>query len=336
MNNLQSDIIVSSRVRLARNYEDLPFSLMENKGNATVCEQRTLNALALENENEGFTLYRMREMEEAGKNFLAEKHLISFDLIQHSPMGSAFINEEKQLSIMMNEEDHLRIQAIASGQQLNETAQLAYEMEDALQKHVRFAFDSRLGYLTACPTNTGTGMRASLMLHLPMLTVSKQMGAVNQIVAKLGLTIRGIYGEGSEALGNLYQISNQATLGRTEEELIEAVNAVAKKLLDMERALREKADMNDPVQLEDTILRSYGLLKYARRMPLKEFMQHWSCIRLGASLCRIPHSLAKIDALLESAQDAHIIKWVGEELTGDGLNEARSQRVRKLLSAPNH
>ena len=332
MTNLQTDIVLSSRVRLARNYEDLPFSLMETPGNATLCEQRTLNALSLENANEGYTLYRMREMNEPQKNVLAEKRLLSFDLVERCPMGSAFIHEEKQVSIMMNEEDHLRIQAILRGQQPEKTAELAYQVEDALQKHVRFAFDARLGYLTACPTNTGTGLRASLMLHLPMLTLSKQMGAVNQIVAKLGLTIRGIYGEGSEALGNLYQVSNQATLGRTEEELIEAVNAVAKQLIDMERNLREKADRNDPVQLEDTISRSYGLLKYARRMSLKEFMLNWSRLRVGSALCRIPHSLEKIDALLEKAQDAHIMKWLGEEVQGETLNEARSQRIRKLLS----
>ena len=331
MSNLQSDIVLSSRVRLARNYEDIPFSPMETQGNAILCEQRTLNALSLENEDEGYTLYCMREMSDAQKRYLAERHLLSFDLIRNSPMGSAFIHEKRQVSIMINEEDHLRIQSIARGQQLSSTAKLAYEVEDALQKHVRFAFDTRLGYLTACPTNTGTGMRASLMLHLPMLTITKQMGAVNQIVAKLGLTIRGIYGEGSEALGNLYQVSNQATLGRTEEELIEAVNAVAKQLLDMERALRLKADKDDPVKLEDSVLRSFGLLKYARRMSQKEFMQHWSALRVGACLCRIPLSLEKIDELLEKAQDAHIMKWAGEDIPLESLNEARSQRIRKLL-----
>lgn len=332
MSPLKDDIIITSRIRLARNYEDLPFSPKETEGIARVCEERTLNALALENAGEGYTLYRMKELDDIEKYLLAEKHLISFDLIRSADMGSAYIDHDEKVSIMINEEDHLRIQAIAPGEQLESAAQLAYRVEDTLQKHVRFAFDARLGYLTACPTNTGTGMRASLMLHLPLLTFTKQMGLVNQTVAKLGLTIRGIYGEGSEALGNLYQVSNQATLGRTEEELIEAVVAVGDKLIDMERALRQKADAADPVQLEDQVLRSYGIMKYARRMNVKEFMVNWSNLRLGAALARVAMPLKQIDALLENAQDAHVMKWAGEPLTGERLDEARSRLIRRQLS----
>lgn len=331
MTDLKQDIILSSRVRLARNYEDLPFSPMETEGFATICEQRTLNALMLENVQEGYTLYRMREIDDADRYFLAEEHLISFDLIKNVQKGAAYIHNSNQIAIMINEEDHLRIQALSKGSQLESVAKAAYDIEDALQKHVRFAFDARLGYLTACPTNTGTGMRASLMLHLPILTFTKQMGAVNQIVAKLGLTIRGIYGEGSEALGNLYQVSNQATLGRTEDEIIGAVNAVGKKLIDMERALRENADQTDTVYIEDQVMRSYGALRYSRRMSQKEFMQHWSNLRLGASLARISLSFEQLDRLLENAQDAHVMKWSGVNTTGNTLNEMRSQRIRKLL-----
>lgn len=329
----QADIILTSRIRLARNYEDLPFPALQTEGIATVCEQRTLNALHLENADQSYTLYRVREMDDVKRHCLCEKHLISFDLIENERMGAVLLKDDERISIMINEEDHLRIQSIADGEQLTQVAQWAYEVEDALQKHVRFAFDHKLGYLTACPTNTGTGMRASHMLHLPLLTFTNQMGLVNQTVAKLGLTIRGIYGEGSEALGNLYQVSNQATLGRTEEEIIEAVIAVSDKLIDMERALRQKADDKDPVQLEDNVLRSYGLLKYARRISQKEFMQNWSNLRLGSSLMRIPLSLEKIDTLLENAQDAHIMKWAGETLSHDDLNQARAQRIRQQLTS---
>jgi protein arginine kinase len=171
------------------------------------------------------------------------------------------------------------------------------------------------------------------MLHLPLLTANKQMGTVNQTVAKLGLTIRGIYGEGSDALGNLYQVSNQATLGRTENEIIEAVVTVGEKLIEMERVLRQKSDISDPVHLEDQVCRSYGVIKHARRMSQKEFMTHWSNLRLGVSLCRVPLSLESIDCLLECAQDAHVMKWAGTAVTGDSLDETRCQYIRKLLSA---
>ncbi|MCL2866244.1 MAG: ATP--guanido phosphotransferase [Clostridia bacterium] len=336
MNTSKRDVVVSSRIRLARNYEDLPFSPGETARSAESCSQRTLEALSAENAQADYILYRMNEMDDVERYYLAEKHLISFDLIRKSETGSAYIRKDEQVSIMMNEEDHLRIQAIAAGEDLSNSALMIYRIEDALQKHVRFAFDTKLGYLTACPTNAGTGMRASLMLHLPMLTADKQMGIVNQTVAKLGLIIRGIYGEGSEALGHLYQISNQATLGRTEEEIIRAVLTVGDKLIDMERALRLKAHTMEPVKTEDQIFRSYGLLKYSRSMPQKEFLSHWSNLRLGISLGRLPVTMDSADILLEDAQDAHVMKWAGSPVTGDRLDERRCARIRRHLSRRNN
>lgn len=160
--------------------------------------------------------------------------------------GAALIRQDRRVSVMINEEDHLRIQAIGSGLDLETAANVAFGVEGRLEAVCTFSFDPQLGYLTSCPTNTGTGMRASVMLHLPMLTRYKQMGNVNQSVAKLGLTTRGIYGEGSEALGDLYQVSNQVTLGRTEEEIIEAVTAVVRQLIDMELSLRARCLKEQP------------------------------------------------------------------------------------------
>ena len=168
---------------------------------------------------------------------------------------------------------------------------MAFGVEERLEAVCTFSFDPQLGYLTSCPTNTGTGMRASVMLHLPMLTRYKQMGNVNQSVAKLGLTTRGIYGEGSEALGDLYQVSNQVTLGRTEEEIIEAVTAVGRQLIDMELSLRARCLKDQPLDLRDALMRSYGLLRYALHMDEKEFMLHWSHLRLGAAMGLLPVSL---------------------------------------------
>ena len=210
---------------------------------------------------------------------------------------------------MMNEEDHLRIQSLSPGNHLSEAAEEAFRAEKILEGSGGFSFDPQLGYLTSCPTNTGTGLRASLMLHLPMLTRFKQMGNVNQSVAKLGLTMRGIYGEGSEALGDLYQVSNQITLGRREEDIIDAVTAVGKQLIDMESKLRERCRTQQKAKVEDTLWRSYGALRYAVLMSEKEFMQHWSNLRLGSAMGILPAPLSVSDDLLSTAQDAHVKQY---------------------------
>ena len=235
------------------------------------------------------------------------------------------------MSVMINEEDHLRIQAIGSGLDLETAANVAFGVEGRLEAVCTFSFDPQLGYLTSCPTNTGTGMRASVMLHLPMLTRYKQMGNVNQSVAKLGLTTRGIYGEGSEALGDLYQVSTQVTLGRTEEEIIEAVTAVVRQLIDMELSLRARCLKEQPMDLRDALLRSYGLLRYALRMDEKEFMLHWSHLRLGAAMGLLPVSLAAADDLLTVAQDAHARRYAQETAPGEEADAARCDIIRKTL-----
>jgi len=231
----------------------------------------------------------------------------------------------------MGEDDHLRIQAIRPEMDLLSAASACFRVDDALSRQVNFAFDEQLGYLTACPTNTGTGMRASLLMHLPMLTKAKKMGDVGQLVAKVGLNIRGVYGEGSEALGNIYQISNQVTLGRTEQELIATVTALGNQLCDMENALREKAMKDGRVPLEDMVFRAWGALTNARLMPLNEFYQHWSNLRLGTSMGLLKLPLPIVDAMLDHAQEAHLCVWAEENLTGAALDEARATRIREML-----
>ena len=272
-----SEIVVSSRVRLARNYEDLPFRNKISKEQSEDCVQRTLDALR--SLPQPYTFLPLKGMKKKKKKALVEEHLISPDLMEHEDTAAVLIRDDEKISVMMNEEDHLRIQGFTLGENLNDAAECAFSIDDVLQEHLAFAFDPQWGYLTACPTNAGTGLRASVMLHLPLLTSQKQMGKVNQIAAKLGLTLRGIYGEGSEAQGNLYQLSNQVTLGRTEKEIIDAVAATAREMAEMERIYRHKAEDKDAVGFEDQLFRSYGLLIHARRMGIKEFMQHWSNLR---------------------------------------------------------
>lgn len=328
----QEDIVLTSRVRLARNYDDLPFQVDKSRNIAAVCIQRTLGALELEGLTADFTLRRMDNLSANEQKCLVESHLISRDLLKIQGVSAVLLKTGAGLSIMMNEEDHLRIQVLLPHQQLSQAMETAFSLEDALQRHVKFAFDPQLGYLTACPTNTGTGMRASLMMHLPMLTRFKQMGNVTQSLAKLGLTIRGMYGEGSDALGNVYQISNQVTLGRTEQEILEAVAAVGRQVIDLERGLRQKVADADPLAAEDQAFRAYGTLKYARRVSLKELMQLWSDLRLGASLGKLPLSASQADELLESCQDAHVTAWAEKELTGRALDEARASRIHELVN----
>ncbi len=325
-----SEIVLTSRVRLARNYEDLPFRSRISAAQGEECVQRTLEALrALP---QAYTFLPLRGMEENEKKALVEAHLISPDLMEHGESGAVLVRGDQKISIMINEEDHLRIQGISAGENLDEAAENAFSIDDELQKTLSFAFDSQWGYLTACPTNTGTGLRASVMLHLPMLTLLKQMGKVNQLAAKLGLTLRGIYGEGSEAQGNLYQLSNQVTLGRTEKEIMDAVAATARQMAEMEKVFRKKAWDKDAVAFEDQLFRSYGILCNARRMPIKEFMVHWSNLRLGASMEKLPVSINTCDSLLTGVQPAHVQKAAGAALSDKEADAYRSELIRKALN----
>ena len=328
---MRHGIVLSSRVRLARNYEDLPFDSARHE-TAAVCVTRTVNALTSARMNKGFDLLRLREMTDVSRQALAESRLISRDLLRTPETAAVLVRADDAVTIMMNEDDHLRIQAIRPELDLSAAAQACFQVEDGLSRQTQFAYDEQLGYLTACPTNTGTGMRASLLMHLPMLTKGKQMGNVGQLVAKVGLNIRGVYGEGSEALGNIYQVSNQVTLGRTEQELIATVTALGNQLCDMEDALRQKALTDGRVALEDVVYRAWGAMTGARLMPLNEFYQHWSNIRLGAAMGLLKLSLPLVDALLDHAQDAHLCVWAEESLSGAALEEARATRIREMLA----
>ena len=324
--------ILSSRVRLARNYEDLPFDVAEKPDDAAMCISRTTNAMKLSGADRDFEMLRLSDMTATQRLALSESHLISNDLMRHPDTAAVLLNTEESTSVMMNEEDHLRIQAIVPGDDLQTAADRCFRVEDALSRQVTFAFDHQLGYLTACPTNTGTGMRASLLMHLPMLTIGKQMGNVGQIVAKVGLTIRGVYGEGAEALGCLYQVSNQVTLGRTEQELISAVTAVGHQLTDMELSLREKSAAAHRLELEDPIWRAWGLMCNARMMELPEFFKHWSAVRLGAAIGLLDVKTDTLDQMLEQVQDGHLRDFAEAPLTGKELSVARASRIRGMLT----
>ena len=327
------DTVLSSRVRLARNYEDLPFDTADDPELAESCLTRTCNALRLAGADGGYDMILLRETGEVERRAMAERRQISFDLLRHPDTAAVLLNEQKGVSIMMNEEDHLRIQAIAPGLCLNKVAAACFSVENALSRHAAFAFDKRWGYLTAYPTSTGTGMRASVLLHLPMLTKDKRMGDVGTTAAKVGLTISGVYGEGQEALGDIYQLSNQVTLGRTEQDLIATVSAVAQQLSETETALRARALHDERTRIEDRVFRAWGILSGARLIGLDEFYEQWSAIRLGSALGLLWMPLDTLDGLLSELQDNNLLSYADEALGEERLLELRASRLRQVLGS---
>jgi len=279
----EGDVAVSSRVRLARNLRDIPFpTAMRNRDAQIVLAQVEAAFVTLPDAARYVRIY-MSEIPNFARHILVEKHLISPSLAENRA-GAVFLRDDEAVSLMVNEEDHLRLQVFAPGLALQEAHREADHIDDLLAAHLDIAFDAQYGFLTACPTNVGTGMRASVMLHLPALTLTRVLGQVVEAVQKVGLVVRGIYGEGTEAEGNLYQISNQVTLGLSEGELLENLLGIARQVIEQERRARDVLLRENRVVLEDRIYRSYGVLTSARRITTREAMECISDVLLGVNL----------------------------------------------------
>lgn len=323
----EQDVVISSRVRLSRNYEDLPFSPKLTKEYAEEVIERTSEAVFNTENGAAYTLLRMSELEEDARSRLVEHHYISYDLLKYVNRSAAMVSSAGTVTVMLNEEDHVRFQGLLPGLQLERAAEMALKLDETLGERYPFAFDHQWGFLTACPANTGTGMRASVILHLPALSGAGQMGAVMQTIAKLGLTIRGLYGEGSEARGNLYQLSNQATLGRSEEDVIRALAAATTQIVEHERSMRESAEKRDMLQLQDSLMRSWGELMYARLMSAKEFMRRYSDIRYAASMGYLHAPLPGLDVLMMDVQPGSLGVRAGKLM---GTRESEILRAQVL------
>lgn len=329
--SLQPDVVISSRVRLARNYKDVPFSSVMNHAWAEKTIDYAAQAVISAGRDQEFQMLRMEALSPDERNRLVEHHLISYDLLKFTDLSAALISKNQTLSIMVNEEDHLRIQGLLPGMQLVQAAEIAFDADTLLSNGHEYAFDAQWGYLTSCPTNTGTGMRASTMLHLPALSATRQMGAVTQAVSRLGLTVRGLYGEGSDALGNLYQLSNQVTLGKTEEDMIRSLIAATRQLADHELAVREKLIQRNPAEREDKIMRSVGIMSQARIMPLSEFMQYMSDMRLAVCSGYMKAELQTIDQMMMDLQPASIRVRCDGELTDAECDQVRAELLRDQI-----
>ncbi|WCN37755.1 protein arginine kinase [Aneurinibacillus uraniidurans] len=335
-NGEDADIAISSRVRLARNIQEYPFPILATDSQLeqiTAAVRQVMEDEDLKRQGP-FEFIRMDELTSLQKRVLMEKHLISPSLMADSRGGAVLLSENEAFSIMVNEEDHLRIQCLFSGLQLQKAWEAANQVDDIFEKHVNFAFDERRGYLTSCPTNVGTGIRASVMMHLPGLVLTNQINRILSAIAQVGLVVRGVYGEGSEASGNLFQISNQITLGQSEEEIIENLTSVARQIIEQERAARKHLMQNRRLPLEDRLCRSYGVLTNARIIESDEASEKLSDVRLGIDLGIIRNiPLSVMNELTIMVQPGFLQQYAGQQLDSDSRDERRARLIRERLQA---
>ncbi|HHV72972.1 MAG TPA: protein arginine kinase [Clostridia bacterium] len=332
----ESDVVLSSRVRLARNFVDLPFPHLASDTALREVIKRLKNAVEVIKNHppyQDLQLNPLNEMSGLDRLILVEKHLVSPQFIENFRDRAVILNGSETISIMINEEDHLRIQCFSPGLELQKAWEEVNRLDDLLEEKLHFAFLEDKGYLTACPTNAGTGMRASVMVHLPALAMTKQIGKVVNNVAKFGLTVRGLYGEGTEAFGNIFQISNQITLGLKEEEIIDNLYRVTKHVIEQERTMREGIMTHGKEGLLNKVGRAYGTLKYAHIISSQEAMTHLSDLRLGAALNLYPQvSKQAIDELIILIAPAFLQKIMGQELGPEERDLKRAELIREKLS----
>lgn len=332
----QNDIIISSRVRLARNLDEYPFPVALTTEKSREVIKRVSDTILAGNTilKDDFKLTQMNEISNGDKQVLIEKHLISPSLVETSNKSGVMINSDESVSIMINEEDHIRIQCLFPGFQLKETWDLANKIDDIIEEEAKYAFDENVGYLTSCPTNVGTGIRASVMIHLPALTMIDYMNRILQAVNQIGFTVRGLYGEGSESEGNMFQISNQVTLGRTEQEIIQTLIEVTKQITNKENDARATLVANNKMKLEDRICRSYGILTNARIMNSKEALKLISDVRLGIDLGIIKDIDVKaINVLMVDIQSGILQKISERNLNTNERDIERANLIRKRLKS---
>ncbi|MBT2683681.1 protein arginine kinase [Bacillus sp. ISL-37] len=329
-----SDIVLSSRIRFARNLDEYNFPTLFTNGEAeavvgTIMERASNTPITAFGQLE---MIKMDEIPPLQKRVLVEKHLISPNLAENSVHGAVLLSENEEVSIMINEEDHVRIQCLFPGFQLSEALGAANEIDDWLEDYVNYAFDEKFGYLTSCPTNVGSGLRASVMMHLPGLVLTQQMNRIVPAINQLGLVVRGIYGEGSEALGNIFQISNQITLGKSEEDIVDDLKSVVSQIISQERSAREALAKTSNIQLEDRVFRSYGTLANSRIIETKEAARCLSDLRLGIDMGFIKNiSKSILNELMILTQPGFLQQYAGGPLRPNERDIRRAALIRERL-----
>ncbi|MCC8115911.1 MAG: protein arginine kinase [Planctomycetes bacterium] len=332
-----SGIAVTTRVRLARNLADRRFPTHPDQSE----RGETMDAIraAIRSLPDG-DQYVWHELEDEGpldRRILMERHLISRELVEGQGPRAVAVNAPASIAVMVNEEDHLRMQCLLSGLNVQEAFLRVNRLDDQLSERLAFAFDDHYGYLTSCPTNVGTGLRVSVMLHLPALVMTRHIEKVFRAVYEMRMAVRGFYGEGTEAYGELYQISNQITCGRSEQDIIDDMEAVIAAIIQYEEKARNELATSERSQLEDRVWRSWGLLRNARMMSSEEAMRHLSSLRLGVVMGVFNSvDLQEVQKLFLNTQPAHLQRLEGRELESGDRDVVRARYIRSELGAENN
>lgn len=330
-----SDVVLSSRVRLARNFRKYPFphkTTPEIQKNIT---EETRQAIFSGNGNMSgvFSYIDFTHLDATDKAELVEKHIVSKELMESNRHCGLILSQDEKISIMINEEDHLRIQCLVPGLQLTQAWEACNKLDDLLSESIDFAWDENLGYLTSCPTNIGTAIRVSVMAHLPALTMTRTINPVLEALGKLGMAVRGMYGENTEASGNIYQFSNQVTLGKSEEDIILSMKNITQQIIEQERVVRQEIVKQNKYKLEDRIFRSFGILKNARIIDTEETLKRLSDLRLGVDMGIIQDiDITDINRLMLLIQPGGLQKSKGKELGPDERDIARAELVREMMN----
>ncbi len=329
-----SDVVVSSRIRLARNLAERPFLTTADAGERTDIYRCLSQAITSTSAGADDILVDLETTDDIDCNVLVERHLISRQHAAGEGSRGVTISPSETRAVMINEEDHLRIQGLRSGLQLDALWTEINEIDDALSRNLAFAFNNQLGFLTACPTNVGTGIRVSVMLHLPALRLTKEIERVARAAKDLHLAVRGMYGEGTEAVGDLYQVSNQTTLGKSEDEIINTFSeTIIPNIVGYERAARETLARRHESQLDDRVWRAYGVLANARRISSGETQSLLSPIRMSIQMGRFKEfDLATLHELFLYTQPAHLQRMKGRSLDEEQRAVARADFIRKRLA----
>ena len=331
----ESDIVMSSRIRLARNLAEYPFIRRCNDFDRVNIEASVRERLEQSGDFEEFTFIDVAELDNLDRQLLVERQLISRELSDAEGARAVAIDEAERISLMINEEDHLRLQVMKSGLDLDEAWQQINTVDNNVEQQLNYAFHPDLGYLTACPTNVGTGMRVSVMLHLPALVIAGQIDKVFNSLQKINLTVRGLYGEGSQAMGDFYQISNQVTLGKSEESLVEHVGSIVPSVISYERKARDVLIKDGNHDLFDQVSRAYGLLQNAQQISSEETMHLLSKVRMGINLGLIGDlEIPEVNKLFIQTQPAHLQKLRGGLPDSANRNRARASYLHRHLKRP--
>lgn len=333
-----ADIVLSTRVRLARNLRDFRFGVRAGPmDRAEILDLITRAATATTSLGSG-TLLRMGRLPEESRRLLLERHVVSRELVGESGAeppdhAALLLASGETLGVMVNEEDHLRLQSLVGGFRLQEAWRRVDRLDEELAAQLDFAYHPEFGFLTSCPTNVGTGLRASVLVHLPGLVLTQEIARVLQGISQVGLTFRGLYGEGSEVVGNFFQISNQTTLGKSEEELVDHLQSLVQRVVEYEGQARAVLLRDAPAVIEDKVWRAYGLLRYAHSISFEEVMNLLSGVRLGVGLKLIPEvSVFTLNQIMIFAQSAHLQQMAGKPLARTEEDISRASYIRRMLA----